>query len=76
VVDSSSDVVIENAGDGIDQVNSSVEFTLDRFVEHLTLTGTDGIGGDGTALANKIPGNAGGNYLGGHEGNDTLTGND
>jgi Ca2+-binding RTX toxin-like protein len=76
VVDSSSDVVIENAGDGIDQVNSSADFALGRFVEHLTLTGTDGISGDGNALANKITGNAGGNYLVGHEGNDTLTGND
>jgi Ca2+-binding RTX toxin-like protein len=75
-VDSSSDVVIEKSGEGIDQVNSSATFDLGDFIENLTLTGTGNIDGFGNALANKITGNAGGNSLGGREGNDTLTGND
>ncbi len=75
-VDNTSDVVIENFGDGIDQVNSSASFALDGFIENLTLTGTDSSSGYGNALANKITGNASGNSLAGREGNDTLTGND
>jgi Ca2+-binding RTX toxin-like protein len=75
-VDNSSDVVIENPGEGTDQVNSSASFFLGGFVEHLTLTGTDSISGYGNALANKITGNASANSLFGREGNDTLTGND
>ena len=76
VVDNSNDSVIENPGEGTDQVNSSDSFALGASVENLTLTGTAGISGDGTDLANKITGKAGDNVLSGNDGNDTLTGND
>ena len=71
-----ADQVIEYAGGGIDQVNSSVSFTLGADVEHLTLTGSGAIDGTGNDLANKITGNANDNLLEGFGGNDTLIGND
>jgi trimeric autotransporter adhesin len=77
-VDSFTDQVIELAGGGIDQVNSSVSFSLggSANVENLTLTGTGEIVGTGNELANKITGNLADNTLAGSGGNDTLIGND
>ena len=66
--------IIENPGEGTDQVNSSASYTLGANVENLTLTGIAGISGNGNDLANKITGNAGDNFLSGNDGNDTLTG--
>ncbi|BAZ43800.1 hypothetical protein NIES4102_08020 [Chondrocystis sp. NIES-4102] len=79
VVDSTSDVVVENSAEGIDEVSSGVTYTLGANVENLTLTGTTAIDGTGNALGNKITGNTGNNILDGAAGNDTLnggTGND
>lgn len=86
VVDVAGDKVFEtttttsiiNAG-GDDKVNSAVTFSLDtsvgvRFIERLTLTGTNNIAGVGNALANILIGNSGNNTLYGGLGNDTLTG--
>jgi Ca2+-binding RTX toxin-like protein len=75
-VNSDKDVVIEYAGDGVDQVNSSADYALAAFIENLTLTGNADTAGTGNALANKIAGNAGSNTLSGDAGNDILTGND
>ena len=75
-VNSDKDVVVESAGDGVDQVNSSADHTLAAFIENLTLTGNADTAGTGNTLANKITGNAGSNTLSGDVGNDTLTGND
>jgi VCBS repeat-containing protein len=75
-VDISSDVIIENADEGIDQVNSTVTYTLSANVENLTLTGASVINGTGNALDNVIAGNSGANTLYGLDGNDTLNGND
>jgi len=75
-VDNINDSVIENPGEGTDQVNSAVSFILGDNVENLTLTGTSGEAGNGNDLANKITGNSGDNFLSGNGGNDTLTGND
>ena len=85
-MDSNSDRVFEttttfslvDAG-GIDTIRSSVNVSLDgysgiRFVERLTLTGTDNLNGSGNALANIITGNAGNNVLNGGLGRDTLVG--
>jgi Ca2+-binding RTX toxin-like protein len=72
----SSDQVIELANEGIDQVNSSANFTLGANIENLTLTGASSISGQGNDLANKITGNAASNGLVGLGGNDTLIGND
>ena len=73
--DSPSDVVIENPGEGTDQVNAAGGFTLGADIENLTLTGSANIGGEGNDLANKITGNTGDNQLLGGGGNDTLTDN-
>ncbi|TDR94850.1 M10 family metallopeptidase [Enterovirga rhinocerotis] len=59
---------------GRDLVQASVSFTLGRFVENLTLTGTAAIDGSGNELANVIIGNRGANHLFGFDGDDILDG--
>ncbi len=72
VVDVATDVVTENAGEGLDIVNSSIAWTLSDNVENLTLTGTAAINGTGNALDNVLTGNSGANVLTGGAGNDTY----
>ncbi|MCE4553518.1 PA14 domain-containing protein [Pelomonas sp. P8] len=74
IVDNTGDTVTENAGEGIDLVQSSVSFRLGANIEQLTLTGSSNIDGTGNALANVITGNSGNNVLDGGAGADTLTG--
>ena len=74
VVDNINDIVVENANEGTDTIQSSIDFTLPDNVENLTLTGTAGITGTGNALANAITGNSGSNLISGGTGIDTLTG--
>ena len=74
VVDSLGDVVTEQAGDGIDTVQSSISLTLGEHLENLTLTGGANLLGTGNALDNVITGNSGNNVLDGQDGNDTLVG--
>lgn len=74
VVDSTSDVVNENASEGTDLVQSSVTFTLATNVENLTLTGSSNINGTGNTADNTLTGNSGTNSLSGGAGNDTLDG--
>lgn len=75
IVDSSTDVVTEAAGEGTDTVWSSATFTLsNNNVENLVLTGTAAINGTGNSLNNIITGNSGNNVLSGGAGNDTLSG--
>jgi hypothetical protein len=75
VVDNVSDRVVENAGEGADEVRSSVTRELSDNVENLTLTGSGDIDGTGNDLDNRITGNGGDNVLSGGAGADTLTGN-
>jgi Ca2+-binding RTX toxin-like protein len=76
IVDASSDEVTEADKAGTDLVKSSQSFTLDAFVENLTLIASGDIDGTGNAFPNLIIGNVGANKLLGDAGNDTLTGGD
>ncbi len=76
VVDVVGDIVTENTGEGIDEVQTAVAgYTIGANIENLTLTGVGNIAGNGNALANIITGNAGNNVLSGFGGNDKLIGN-
>ncbi|MDR7307614.1 calcium-binding protein, partial [Rhodoferax saidenbachensis] len=74
VVDNASDVVTENANEGIDTVLSSITWTLGANIENLTLTGNNAVSGTGNALDNVLKGNSNANTLTGGAGNDTLDG--
>ena len=76
LVDNAGDVVMENASEGTDLVQSTVSFTLGANVDNLTLTGSGNINGTGNGDANVITGNSGNNTLDGGAGADTLTGGD
>ncbi|MBD2444968.1 calcium-binding protein, partial [Dolichospermum sp. FACHB-1091] len=75
VVDSTTDIIIEELEEGTDTIQSSVTYTIVAAnVENLTLTGTAAINGTGNAANNVITGNSGNNTLNGGAGNDTLDG--
>jgi Ca2+-binding RTX toxin-like protein len=71
-VDAETDVVTENANEGVDTVFSSVTYSLGNNVENLILTGTAAINGTGNALNNVLIGNSASNTLSGGAGNDTY----
>ena len=74
-VDNIGDVVIADAGAGIDTVNSTISYTLADNVEILNLLDAGGaIDGTGNGLNNTITGNASANHITGGLGQDTLTG--
>ncbi len=72
-VDSATDTVTENVGEGIDRVYSTINYTLGANVEKLTL-GSGTINGTGNALDNVITGGSGANILTGGAGADQLSG--
>jgi Ca2+-binding RTX toxin-like protein len=74
VVDDAGDIVTEGASAGIDQVQSSISYTLTANVENLVLTGTDNLSGTGNTLVNTITGNSGNNLIDGGAGNDNMIG--
>ncbi|NIX76671.1 CAP domain-containing protein [Microvirga terricola] len=74
-VDQVGDKAIERAGEGIDNVYSSITYSLHgQAVENLTLTGSANIDGTGNSLHNRLTGNAGANVLDGGALNDILNG--
>jgi trimeric autotransporter adhesin len=77
IVDTTTDVITENAASGTDTVQSSVSFSLVAAaynnVENLTLAGT-ATTATGNALDNVLIGNNTNNTLTGNDGNDTLDG--
>lgn len=73
VVDQAGDVIVEQVGEGNDQVVSGIDFTLTDVLENLVLTG-NAVVGTGSAFQNEIVGNDGDNLLLGLDGRDTLTG--
>ncbi|MDF2399906.1 calcium-binding protein, partial [Pseudomonas sp. 3MA1] len=80
-VDDSGDTIIERGTSlsEIDNVFSTVNWTLGDNLENLTLLGNANLSGTGNGLNNRITGNAGDNFLDGGAGIDTLiggTGND
>ena len=74
-VGSAGDVVIELAGEGLnDTVEAWIHYTLGAHVEHLTLGSTNTINGTGNSLNNILTGNAANNVLDGLTGADTMAG--
>jgi serralysin len=73
-VDNAGDTVIEVAGNGTDQVWSSLSYTLGAHVEALVLTGGSAISGTGNGLDNVLLGNGAANALRGGGGADLLFG--
>ncbi|MBV5303177.1 MAG: DUF4347 domain-containing protein [Chlorobium sp.] len=74
VIDSLVYSIVEQEGQGIDTLLSSVGSGLPKNIENLTLTGSDAINGSGNSLNNIITGNSANNILFGGAGNDTFYG--
>jgi Ca2+-binding RTX toxin-like protein len=79
-VDSTTDTVIELAGEGNDLIYGSISLNLSviggGYVENGTVTGTANLNVTGTSSDNCLIGNIGANKLIGNMGNDTLFGLD
>lgn len=73
VVDNSLDTVIEQAMQGLDWVNTHVDYTLGSNLENLRLV-EGAVSGTGNELDNRIIGNDENNILDGGAGADALTG--
>jgi len=75
-VNTSADVIIESAGQGIDTVYTqfSGSFTLSNDVENLVHEGGGGLTGTGNSLANSMTGSWASDYLLGLDGDDILSG--
>jgi VCBS repeat-containing protein len=74
-VDSTSDVVVENPGEGNDIVAASIDYTIGPNIESLALLGDYwNINGSGNDLDNLLFANSGNNVLDGKGGHDRLVG--
>ena len=66
--------IFENAGEGVEWVQSQFSYTLSANLENLLLLGSGFLNGTGNAVANIVIGNPNDNVLSGLSGADTLTG--
>jgi len=73
-VDSASDTVSEAAGEGVDWVLATVDYTLGEELEGLQLQGSADLAAIGNELNNSIYGNSGSNIIDGGAGNDLIFG--
>jgi trimeric autotransporter adhesin len=74
VVDNAGDKIVEQAGEGIDTVRSSISFVLGNSLENLILLGTAATNATGNDLANRITGGSGANVIDGKGGADDMFG--
>ncbi len=74
LVDNTADVITEAANEGVEQVISSVSYSLAANVENLTISGTTTLNGTGNNSDNVIVGGSGNNILDGLAGADTMLG--
>lgn len=75
IVDNAADLVIELAGQGVDEVRTSLaRYTLTADVERLTGTLSSGQTLTGNALANRISGRTGNDIINGGVGADVMIG--
>lgn len=73
-VDDYGDTVIEANGEGLDTIESSIDYTLPSHVEVLKLVGEGAINATGNADGNRLLGNEANNVLDGLAGDDVLEG--
>jgi Ca2+-binding RTX toxin-like protein len=76
LVDNAGDVVVEAAGEGMDEVRVKglSTYTLAANVERLTNLSSSAFTGYGNALNNDVTGGNGNDWLYGQDGNDSLAG--
>ncbi|HTJ58723.1 MAG TPA: family 16 glycosylhydrolase [Devosiaceae bacterium] len=67
-------VLTEGFGEGVDTVQSSMNWTLGANFQNLTLTGNASVNATGNSMSNIILGNIADNVITGGQGNDILTG--
>ena len=72
VVDVAGDTITEAFNAGIDEVQSSLSWTLGANIEDLVLTGSADLNGTGNSLDNLLEGNTGTNTLTGLAGDDSY----
>ncbi|MGQ0672492.1 MAG: S8 family serine peptidase [Hyphomicrobium sp.] len=74
VVDHVGDTIVEDAGEGIDTIQTSVEIGSVTNVENIIMTGTVGGKLTGNAESNRLTGNIAANILDGLAGADVMSG--
>ena len=74
IVDTTTDTITENPGEGTDEIRTNISWVLDANFERLVLTGGSAIHGTGNDADNFIAGNGQANSLIGAMGADTLAG--
>nr|WP_281423054.1 M10 family metallopeptidase C-terminal domain-containing protein [Sphingomonas colocasiae] len=73
-VDSDDDRISERPGEGTDEVRTTVDYSLQAWVENGVLLGHAAIGIRGNDQGNRLWGNDADNYIDGANGDDTLYG--